>query len=56
MNKEIKEGKEYKQKKLEQPRADEKNVFDKMENEFQKEVENMKLKHRQNKDALSKYL
>ena len=34
----------------------EKNVFDKMDAEFQKEVENMKLKHRQNKDSVIKML
>ena len=81
MNKEIKEAKDYKQKKLEQARKDakttiknyeadlreklerekdkinvEKNVFDKMDADFQKEVENMKLKHRQNKDAVIKML
>ena len=81
MNKEIKEAKEYKQKKLEQSRAEakatlknyeaqqreklerekdkinvEKNVFDKMDADFQKEVENMKLKHRQNKDVVIKML
>ena len=69
MNKEIKDAKDYKQKKLEQSRAEakatlknyeaqqreklerekdkinvEKNVFDKMDADFQKEVENMKLK------------
>ena len=67
MNKEIKDAKDYKQKKLEQSRAEaratlknyeadqreklerekdkinvEKNVFDKMDADFQKEVENMK--------------
>ena len=81
MNKEIKDAKDYKQKKLEQSRAEaratlknyeadqreklerekdkinvEKNVFDKMDADFQKEVENMKLKHRQNKDAVIKML
>ena len=81
MNKEIKEAKDYKQKKLEQARKDakttiknyeadlreklerekdkinvEKNVFDKMDADFQKEVENMKLKHRQNKDVVIKML
>ena len=81
MNKEIKDAKDYKQKKLEQSRAEaratlknyeadqreklerekdkinvEKNVFDKMDAEFQKEVENMKLKHRQNKDTVIKML
>ena len=81
MNKEIKDAKDYKQKKLEQSRAEaratlknyeadqreklerekdkinvEKNVFDKMDADFQKEVENMKLKHRQNKDTVIKML
>ena len=81
MNKEIKEAKEYKQKKLEQSRAEakttltnyeaqqreklerekdkinvEKNVFDKMDADFQKEVENMKLKLKQNKDTVIKML
>ena len=81
MNKEIKEAKDYKQKKLEQSRTEakatlknyeaqqreklerekdkinvEKNVFDKMDADFQKEVENMKLKHRQNKDVVIKML
>ena len=81
MNKEIKDAKDYKQKKLEQSRAEaratlknyeadqreklerekdkinvEKNVFDKMDANFQKEVENMKLKHRQNKDTVIKML
>ena len=81
MNKEIKDAKDYKLKKLEQSREEarttlknyeaqqreklerekdkinvEKNVFDKMDAEFQKEVENMKLKHRQNKDSVIKML
>ena len=81
MNKEIKEAKDYKQKKLEQARKDakttiknyeadlreklerekdkinvEKNKFEKMDADFQKDVENMKLKHRQNKDAVIKML
>ena len=81
MNKEIKEAKEYKQKKLEQSRAEakttltnyeaqqreklerekdkinvEKNVFDKMDADFQKEEENMKLKLKQNKDTVIKML
>ena len=81
MNKEIKEAKEYKQKKLEQSRAEakttltnyevqqreklerekdkinvEKNVFDKMDADFQKEIENMKLKLKQNKDTVIKML
>ena len=81
MNKEIKDAKDYKQKKLEQSRAEaratlknyeadqreklerekdkinvEKNVFDKMDADFQNEVENMKLKHRQNKDTVIKML
>ena len=81
MNKEIKEAKEYKQKKLEQSREEakttltnyeaqqreklerekdkinvEKNVFDKMDADFQKEVENMKLKLKQNKDTVIKML
>ena len=81
MNKEIKDAKDYKMKKLEQSREEakttlrnyeaqqreklerekdkinvEKNVFDKMDEEFQKEVENMKLKHRQNKDSVIKML
>ena len=81
MNKEIKDAKDYKLKKLEQSREEarttlknyeaqqreklerekdkinvEKNVFDKMDAEFQKEVENMKLKHRQNKDIVIKML
>ena len=30
----------------------EKNVFDKMDADFQKQVENMNLKHRQNKDVV----
>ena len=81
MNKEIKDAKDYKMKKLEQSREEakttlrnyeaqqreklerekdkinvEKNVFDKMDAEFQKEVENMKLKHRQNKHTVIKML
>ena len=81
MNKEIKDAKDYKLKKLEQSREEarttlknyeaqqreklerekdkinvEKNVFDKMDAEFQKDVENMKLKHRQNKDSVIKML
>ena len=81
MNKEIKDAKDYKMKRLEQSREEarttlrnyeaqqreklerekdkinvEKNVFDKMDAEFQKEVENMKLKHRQNKDSVIKML
>ena len=81
MNKEIKDAKDYKMKKLEQSREEakttlrnyeaqqreklerekdkinvEKNVFDKMDAEFQKEVANMKLKHRQNKDSVIKML
>ena len=81
MNKEIKDAKDYKQKKLEQSRAEaratlknyeadqreklerekdkinvEKNVFDKMDADFQKEVENMKLKLKQNKDTVIKML
>ena len=81
MNKEIKEAKDYKQKKLEQARKDakttiknyeadlreklerekdkinvEKNKFEKMDADFQKDVENMKLKNRQNKDAVIKML
>ena len=81
MNKEIKEAKDYKQKKLEQARKDakttiknyeadlreklerekdkinvEKNKFEKMDADFQKDVENMKLKHRQTKDAVIKML
>ena len=81
MNKEIKDAKDYKMKKLEQSREEarttlrnyeaqqreklerekdkinvEKNVFDKMDAEFQKEVENMKLKHRRNKDSVIKML
>ena len=81
MNKEIKEAKEYKQKKLEQSRAEakntlknyeaqqreklerekdkinvEKNAFDKMDADFQKEVESMKLKHKLNKDNVIKML
>ena len=81
MNKEIKEAKEYKQKKLEQSRAEakttlknyeaqqreklerekdkinvEKNAFDKMDADFQKDVESMKLKHKSNKDVVIKML
>jgi len=81
MNKEIKEAKEYKQKKLEQSRAEakttlknyeaqqreklerekdkinvEKNAFDKMDADFQKDVESMKLKHKINKDVVIKML
>ena len=81
MNKEIKEAKDYKQKKLEQSRAEakatlknyeaqqreklerekdkinvEKNVFDKMDADFQKDVESMKLKHKINKDVVIKML
>ena len=81
MNKEIKEAKEYKQKKLEQSREEakitlknyeaqqreklerekdkinvEKNAFDKMDADFQKDVENMKLKHKINKDNVIKML
>ncbi len=81
MNKEIKEAKEYKQKKLEESRADaknnlikyeavqreklerekdkinvEKNAFEKLDADFQKEVEIMRQKHKQNKDAVIKML
>ena len=81
MNKEIKDAKDYKMKKLEQSREEarttlrnyeaqqreklerekdkinvEKNKFEKMDADFQKDVENMKLKHRQNKDAVIKML
>ena len=81
MNKEIKEAKEYKQKKLEESRADaknnlikyeavqreklerekdkinvEKNAFDKLDAEFEKDVEIMRQKHKQNKDAVIKML
>ena len=81
MNKEIKDAKEYKQKKLEQSRAEakttlknyeaqqreklerekdkinvEKNAFDKMDADFQKDVESMKLKHKINKDVVIKML
>ena len=81
MNKEIKDAKDYKLKKLEQSREEakttlknyeaqqreklerekdkinvEKNAFDKMDADFQKEVENMKLKLRQNKDSVIKML
>ena len=81
MNKEIKDAKDYKLKKLEQSREEakttlknyeaqqreklerekdkinvEKNTFDKMDADFQKDVENMKLKLRQNKDSVIKML
>ena len=81
MNKEIKEAKDYKQRKLEQSRAEakntlknyeaqqreklerekdkinvEKNAFDKLDAEFQKDVEIMKQKHKQNKDVVIKML
>ena len=81
MNKEIKEAKEYKQKKLDQSREDakttlknyeaqqreklerekdkinvEKNAFDKLDAEFEKEVEIMRAKHKTNKDAVIKML
>ena len=81
MNKEIKDAKDYKLKKLEQSREEakttlknyeaqqreklerekdkinvEKNAFDKMDADFQKDVENMKLKLRQNKDSVIKML
>ena len=76
MNKEIKEAKDYKLKKLEQSREEakttlknyeaqqrekdkinvEKNAFDKMDADFQKEVEMMKLWHRQNKENVIKML
>ena len=81
MNKEIKEAKDYKQRKLEQSRAEakntlknyeaqqreklerekdkinvEKNAFDKLDAEFQKDVEIMKQKHKQNKDIVIKML
>ena len=81
MNKEIKDAKDYKQKKLEQSREDakktlkeyeaqqreklerekdkinvEKNAFDKLDAEFQKDVEIMKQKHKQNKDVVIKML
>ena len=81
MNKEIKEAKEYKQKKLEESRADakknlikyeevqreklerekdkinvEKNAFEKLDADFQKEVEIMRQKHKQNKDVVIKML
>ena len=81
MNKEIKEAKDYKQRKLEQSRQEakntlknyeaqqreklerekdkinvEKNAFDKLDAEFQKDVEIMKQKHKQNKDVVIKML
>ena len=66
MNKEIKEAKAtlknyeaQQREKLEREKDKinvEKNVFDKMDAEFQKDVENMKLKHRQNKDVVIKML
>ena len=81
MNKEIKDAKDYKLKKLEQSREEakttlknyeaqqreklerekdkinvEKNAFDKMDADFKKDVENMKLKLRQNKDSVIKML
>ena len=81
MNKEIREAKDYKQKRLEQSRQEakttlknyeaqqreklerekdkinvEKNAFDKMDADFQKEVEMMKLWHRQNKENVIKML
>ena len=81
MNKEIKEAKDYKQKKLEESRQQaketlknyeaqqreklerekdkinvEKNSFDKLDAEFQKEVETIRHKHKQNKDAVIKML
>ena len=81
MNKEIKDAKDYKQKKLEQSREEakntlknyeaqqreklerekdkinvEKNAFDKLDAEFQKDVEIMKQKHKQNKDKVIKML
>ena len=81
MNKEIKDAKDYKQKKLEQSRQEakntlksyeaqqreklerekdkinvEKNDFDKMDADFQKDVEIMRQKHKQNKDAVIKML
>ena len=81
MNKEIKEAKDYKQRKLEQSRAEakntlknyeaqqreklerekdkinvEKNAFDKLDAEFQRDVEIMKQKHKQNKDIVIKML
>ena len=81
MNKEIKEAKDYKQRKLEQSRQEakntlkeyeaqqreklerekdkinvEKNAFDKLDADFQKEVEIMRQKHKQNKDVVIKML
>ena len=81
MNREIKDAKDYKLKKLEQSREEakttlknyeaqqreklerekdkinvEKNAFDKMDADFKKDVENMKLKLRQNKDSVIKML
>ena len=81
MNKEIREAKDYKQKRLEQSRQEakttlknyeaqqreklerekdkinvEKNAFDKLDAEFQKDVEIMKQKHKQNKDVVIKML
>ena len=81
MNKEIREAKDYKQKRLEQSRQEakttlknyeaqqreklerekdkinvEKNAFDKLDAEFEKDVEIMRQKHKQNKDAVSKML
>ena len=81
MNKEIKEAKEYKQKKLEDSRAEaknnlikyeavqreklerekdkinvEKNAFEKLDADFQKDVEIMRQKHKQNKDVVIKML
>ena len=81
MNKEIKDAKDYKQRKLEQSRQEakntlknyeaqqreklerekdkinvEKNAFDKLDAEFQKDVEIMKQKHKQNKDVVIKML
>ena len=81
MNKEIKEAKDYKQRKLEQSRQEakntlknyeaqqreklerekdkinvEKNAFDKLDAEFQRDVEIMKQKHKQNKDIVIKML
>ena len=81
MNKEIKDAKDYKQKKLEQSREEakntlrnyeaqqreklerekdkinvEKNAFDKLDAEFQKDVEIMRQKHKQNKDKVIKML
>ena len=81
MNKEIREAKDYKQKRLEQSRQEakttlknyeaqqreklerekdkinvEKNDFDKMDADFQKDVEIMRQKHKQNKDVVIKML